>query len=145
MPAEQSLKSHVRIDPAHHPAILILAINVLVAIAWAFIAHTPGLPLRMWVVLVSITLFISSMKARLNPLKVQDRVIRLEERLRYAAVLSPSQLAVAETLPTRSLIALRFASDAQLPTLVERAAAEHLSPAQIKQAISPWRPDTHRV
>lgn len=145
MPPEQSLKSHTRLDPVHHAATLLLFLNVIVSIVWAFRSPTPGLPLRMWVVLVAIALLISSAKARMNPLKVQDRVIRLEEQLRYAAILTPARRAIADTLPLRSLIALRFASDAQLPSLVERAAAEHLTSAQIKQSIDPWRPDTHRV
>ena len=145
MPPEQSLKNHARIDPAHHPAILILFLNVLVAAVWAFRAPSPGLPLRMWVVLVAVALLLSSMKARMNALKVQDRVIRLEEKLRYAAILPPQQLALAEALPLRSLIALRFATDAQLPSLLERAAADRLTSAQIKQAITTWRPDNHRV
>lgn len=145
MPQEQTAQNHARLDPVHHPAIFILLLNVLVALVWAFVAHSPGLPLRMWVVLVSVALLISSAKARMNALKAQDRTIRLEEHLRFASLLSPAQLALARSLPTRSIIALRFATDEQLPSLVDRAAAENLTPAQIKQAISPWRPDTHRV
>ncbi len=145
MPRDQSLQNHARFDPVHHPAAFLLLLNVFVSIAWAFLARSPGLPLRMWVVLVSIALLISSAKARMNALKAQDRVIRLEEHLRYTALFSPSQLSLASTLPIRSVIALRFATDAQLPSLVERAAAEHLTPAQIKQSITTWRPDTYRV
>ena len=145
MPPEQSLKNHARFDPAHHPAIFLLLLNVLVAVVWAFRAPSPGLPLRMWVVLVAVALLLSSMKARMNAIKVQDRVIRLEEQLRYATLLSPQQLTLAGTLPLRSRIALRFATDAQFPALLDRTITDHLTPKQIKQAIGTWRPDTHRV
>ena len=145
MPAPQSYKSHARTDLAHHPAMLVLFLNVIVAIVWAFLAHTPGLPLRMWGLPRRHRPVGQQHEGKNKPPQSPGRVIRLEEQLRYTAVLSPAQLALAETLPTRSLIALRFATDAQLPQLVERAAAENLSPKQIKQAIAPWRPDTQRV
>ncbi len=145
MPQPQNARNHARIDLLHHPAILILVLNVVVAIIWAFVSHGPGLPLRLWLVIVSGTLAISSLKARMNPIRVQDRIIRLEEQLRYQALLSPSQLIASRTLPLSSLIALRFASDAELPVLLDRTVNEQLTPKQIKQAISAWQPDLHRV
>ena len=145
MPESQSLKNHTRVDLLHHPAILILVLNVIVAVIWAFVSPQPALALRMWVVIVSIALVIGSMKARMNPIAVQDRLIRLEEQLRYQTLLSPAQLGTAGSLPLRSIIALRFASDAELPALLLRAAAEQLTPKQIKAAITTWRPDTTRV
>ena len=146
MPAQpQTFQNHAANDPIHMPALLILVINVLVALVWSFVAHSPGLPLRMWVVLLSAALLLSSMKARSNAQRVQDRLIRLEERLRYAAVLSPDEAKQARTLPLPKLIALRFASDAELPALIDRTLREDLSPKQIKQAIADWQPDMHRV
>ena len=145
MPKPQTLKNHARFDPGHHPAVFLLALNVLVALIWAFVSHGPGLPLRMWVVLISVALAGSSLKARTNPLSVQDRLIRLEEQLRFQRLLSPEQLAKSQTLPLRSIIALRFASDAELPSLVDRAAGEKLTAKQIKALIAHWRPDTQRV
>jgi hypothetical protein len=81
------------------------------------------------------------LKIRLYTLKVQDRVIRLEERQRLTTLLPE---------PLRSRIpelseALRFASDAELSTLVGRALSEKLSRADIKKAIQTWRPDYWRV
>ena len=145
MPQPQNLSNHSRVDLLHHPAILILVLNVLVAVIWAFVSHGPGLPLRLWLVIVSGALAISSWKARMNPIRVQDRIIRLEEQLRYQALLSPSQLVTSRGLPLSSLIALRFASDSELPLLFDRAVNEHLTPKQIKQAIGAWHPDLHRV
>jgi hypothetical protein len=73
---------------------------------------------------------------------VQDRAIRAEEKLRYF-VLTGKPL--DSRLRMGQIIALRFASDEELPTLARRAAEESLTPAQIKQAIQHWRADLRRV
>ncbi len=77
--------------------------------------------------------------------KLQDRVIRLEMRLRCAELLMPAHQAIAARLPTPSIVALRFASDDELPVLVERAEREKLTPDQIKRAIRTWVPDWDRT
>src|SRR4051812_24316999 len=76
---------------------------------------------------------------------LQDRIIKLEMRLRAAAVLTPAQQAALLRLSKPQLIALRFASDAELPSLIERAEREQLSANQIKQAITNWVPDWDRT
>lgn len=85
--------------------------------------------------------------ARLSPLRAQDRLIRLEERIRMHRVLAPDLVARAEAaLRIRHYIALRFASDAELPTLVEQVLAKpDMTPKQIKQQIRTWRGDYFRV
>jgi hypothetical protein len=82
--------------------------------------------------------------SRIYVVRLQDRVIRLEMRLRLARLL-PQRPADIERLPVRQLVALRFASDTELPALVDRAVAEKLTPDQIKQAIRDWQPDYQRT
>lgn len=79
---------------------------------------------------------------RIFALKAQDRAIRAEENLRHFVLtgqLLPANLGVAQ------IVALRFASDAELPSLAAKAAAENLSSKAIKQAIQEWRADWYRV
>jgi len=76
---------------------------------------------------------------------VQDRVIRLEERLRIDRLAPASLSSRAYELTEQQLIALRFASDSELPGLVEKTLANKLPPKAIKAAIQSWRPDYWRV
>jgi transglutaminase-like putative cysteine protease len=80
--------------------------------------------------------------ARMYAIKVQDRVIKAEENLRYFALtgkLLPRELGV------KQIVALRFASDEEFVELAERAAKDGVSPIEIKRAVKNWRADTDRV
>jgi hypothetical protein len=77
--------------------------------------------------------------------KLQDRIIKLEMRMRCASLLTPAQQAIVLRLDKPQIIALRFASDAELGALVEQADREHLSADQIKRAIKNWVPDWDRT
>jgi predicted phage-related endonuclease len=77
--------------------------------------------------------------------KLQDRIIKLEMKIRFVQLLSPAAHAAAARLSTPQLVALRFASDEELPTLLERADKEHLTSDQIKRAVKHWVPDFDRT
>jgi len=77
--------------------------------------------------------------------KLQDRIIRLEMRVRAAGLMTPEQQRILASLPIKHVAALRFASDAELPALCERAAKERLTPDDIKRAVTNWVPDEDRT
>jgi Family of unknown function (DUF6526) len=77
--------------------------------------------------------------------RLQDRIIKLEMRLRSAQLLSGAQQATLNRLSNPQIVALRFASDEELPGLLERAEREQLTADQIKQAIKTWLPDLDRT
>lgn len=96
-------------------------------------------------IVLAVALLTLALKTRLYALKVQDRVIRLEERLRLTQLLAEPLRSRIPELTEDQLVGLRFASDAEIPKLVERALNEKLNRGQIKKAIQNWRPDYWRV
>jgi hypothetical protein len=139
----QTLANHTRIDPPFHYFVLpVFAITWIVSVIFA-VRH-PGF-VHIWIVVFNSAIIVAIIRGRQYALKVQDRVIRLEERLRLATLLSDSLRPQIATLSERQLIALRFASDAEVPVLVERTLSANLAPADIKKAIKSWRPDYWRV
>jgi hypothetical protein len=146
MPEPQTYKNHTRFDPIWHFFILpMLLVDIFFSI-YVTIHHWPEhRALFSWWIVIAIVLFFAVGKARSHSMVVQDRVIRLEEKLRFAALLPADLLARSQALSVRQIIALRFASDDELPGLVKRALDENLTEKQIKQAINTWRPDYLRV
>jgi hypothetical protein len=146
----QTFANHTRLDPPFHFFLLpIFALGVLLCLVH-FFAHITHGDLRDHVhafllILLALALLILVFKVRTYPLKVQDRVIRLEERLRLTQLLSEPLRSRIPQLSEQQLCALRFASDAEVPKLVERTLNENLSRADIKKAIQNWRPDYWRV
>jgi len=138
----QTFANHARFDPPYHFfAMPVLAITVLVAI-WNLIQNASFY--SAWMVVVALALVVLAFKCRLYALKVQTRVIRLEERLRLAKLLPESLRAKIPQLTEGQLVALRFAPDAEIPGLVEKALA-NVPNREIKKAIVKWRPDYFRV
>lgn len=139
----QTFANHTRLDPLYHFfALPVFAICIIAAIIH-FVMH-PSLHSALLFV-VSVAAAIAVVKLRTYPLKVQDRVIRLEERLRLISLLPEPLRSRIPELTEGQLVALRFASDAEVPKLAERALSEKLAPADIKKAIQNWRPDCWRV
>jgi hypothetical protein len=141
--AQQSLKNYTRFDPLYHfflsPLAIFFVVESIVRIVrnpdWNSVVH----------LLAAIFAFVALLKLRLYPLKVQDRVIRLEERLRLKELLPPAQQSRIPELTESQLIALRFASDAELTDVANKALDAKSSGKQIKQSIRDWRPDYWRV
>jgi len=140
----QSYANHSRWHPPFHyflaPSSLVLLILTVVNV----VRHYQRLDA--WILLLIGILFpVAVLLVRLNPLRAQDRLIRLEERLRMREQL-PSELATRiGELSEAQLIALRFASDEELIALVPKVLATGMPSKEIKKAIVTWRPDTFRV
>ena len=144
--SEQNLKSHGRLDP-------LLSLRALL--------HFGGQPcLRVfhmvrhwetsyfagpWFVVLSLAAFLAVFKLRAYPLKVQDRVIRLEERLRLQALAPAAWHAQIYRLTEDQLIGLRFAADDEVVELAKQALEHNLTRKQIKERIKNWRADYWRV
>jgi hypothetical protein len=143
MPKPQSFANHAKFDPPFHFFVLpVLLVNIFVVAFFYF--RSPGLG-GAWIVLVSVALLVFAGRTRSFVTHLQDRIIRLEERLRLAAVLPEPLRSRISELSDSQLIALRFAGDAELHALVQRALDEKLSRRDIKKAIVYWRPDYARV
>jgi hypothetical protein len=146
----QTFANHVRLNPPFHFFVLPVFATALIWAVVRFFMHlgqrSAGGNFRAFLIIVlaaaAATLVL---KARQYPLKVQDRVIRLEERLRLMQLLPEPLRSRIPELTEDQLCGLRFASDAEVAKLTERALNEKLGRKQIKQAIQNWRPDYWRV
>lgn len=144
MSQTQTYSNHTRWYPLVHFVVMPIFILNFLFQAFRFYQE-PGLDRGVWVV-VCIGFVLLSLAARLQALTAQDRVIRLEERLRYREALSNDLAKRAADLRTGQIIALRFASDNELSDLVERTLkGEFQKGKDIKLAIKNWRGDYLRV
>ena len=141
---EQNFDNHVRfVPPYHYVAFPILLVNLLYRLYWLSGGFTFDAILD---VLVGVALIIVALFARVFALGAQDRVIRLEMRLRMRELLPDDlQGRINDFTPTQ-MVGLRFASDAELPALARKVLDENIVKATpIKQAVKDWQPDLHRV
>jgi hypothetical protein len=142
---EQNYGNHAKLVPTFHFFVLpVLALNVVqsiirlvrMGINWNGIVA----------VLTAVALLFLAFHARLFALKVQDRVIRLEERQRLSRLLPAGQQGRIEEFTTAQLVGLRFASDAELPELARRVLEEKVTDLKrIKQSVKQWRGDYLRA
>jgi hypothetical protein len=142
---EQNFANHTKIFPPFHFFVVpVLFINLGVQLYWmkAFWFSYTGI----FGVLMALALIVGFFSARLFALSVQDRVIRLEERLRYQRLLPADLQARIEEFTVAQLVSLRFASDAELPALARKVLDEKLNERKaIKQLVKSWKPDYLRA
>jgi hypothetical protein len=139
----QNLKNHGRLDPPFHlfvmPVFAAALIIAIVHLVRHFNFHS-GL-----MVVLAIAAIILVVKVRMYSIKVQDRVIRLEERLRLQSLAPQEWHAQFAHLSEDQLIGLRFAGDDEVVSLAKLALEQKLTRKQIKERIKSWRADDWRV
>lgn len=140
----QSYATHRRIWPLFHFVLQpILLANFIWAVTRAVRAPEGA---TLWGAVVAFALLVLAATSRLAALRVQDRLIRLEMRVRCRELLPAELHARFDELRPRQLVALRFAGDRELPELVRRTlAGEFAKPDEIKRAITDWKADYLRV
>ena len=143
--AVQNYSNHRRYVPAFHyvllPMLLLTLIGAVVNLVRSWDDHQ-RLYSASLIVVLTVAMMMLSIISRLFALKAQDRAIRAEENLRHFAMTGKL---LDPRLTTRQVVALRFASDAELAGLVRKAADTAMAPDDIKRAVQSWRADTHRV
>jgi hypothetical protein len=140
--AEQSFKNHTH-RPTHTAVAALFALLALI-----FMVRTMffGRDMRDWAILSAILAVIVLVSiSRVYTVRLQDRIIMLEVKVRAAELLNAGQDAQLAKLSSKQIAALRFASDEEFGALLDRAARENLSPKDIKAAIRNWRPDFYRT
>jgi hypothetical protein len=142
-PGQQSLKNHARFDPPFHFGLIWIFLANLVVSIVCVVKHPCFY--SAWFVVMSVAAILVLLKMRLYPLKVQDRVIRLEERLRLQALAPAEWHTQIYKLTEDQLIGLRFAADDEVVVLAKLALEHNLTRKQIKERIKDWRPDNWRV
>ena len=141
---KQTFDTHARYVPGYHYVLGFLLVIFLVRTIVQFV-RAPGGPALFGLVL-SVSLVLMYWYARVFALTVQDRVIRLEERLRLDELLPPELRPRVGEFTRRQLVALRFASDAELPALARKVLEERIEDEkEIKRLITDWRPDHLRA
>jgi hypothetical protein len=144
MAATQTYATH-----RHNPRLtgigflFVLIAIVALSLRWFDIGGQPMLAAGVAALIAAVIVLL--LISRLYTTALQDRIIRLEMRVRAAELLSPQQQTALSRLSKPQIVALRFASDAELPALLERAQREHLTADQIKRAIKDWVADLDRT
>ena len=143
--AEQNFSNHARFFPPFHFFVLpVLLINFF----WSLYRwKTSGFSVDGFeYVVLAAALAAGFVSARIMTLSVQDRVIRLEERLRYERLLPADLKPRIGDFTVSQYVSLRFASDAELPALARKVLDEKLNDRKtIKQLIKNWKPDYLRA
>jgi len=140
--AEQSFKNHAH-RPTHTAIVWVFALIALVLMVQAMRVDAGR---RDWAIIaIVLAIFELGWISRVYIVKLQDRIIMLEVKVRAAELLAAGQDAQLAKLNSKQIAALRFASDEEFGALLERAARENLAPKEIKASIKTWRADLHRT
>jgi uncharacterized protein YqhQ len=139
----QDFKHHSRLHPPFHIVSFFFLFLNLVAVIVHLVRHQTWW--NGWLLVMSIVVFVPFFLIRTYAIKVQDRVIRLEERMRLRELAPADWRLQIERLSLDQCIGLRFASDAEVVALARQALEENLNRKQIKERIKNWRPDHWRV
>ena len=144
MPEQQSYQSHRRYFPAHHFIVVpILVVNFFIQ-AWRLVQN-PTFDTG-WVALVSLALMVFAFTSRVMALTAQNRIIRLEERMRLARLMPAEDQTRIDELATRHLVGLRFADDSEVVDLARRCLSGELQTAEdVKKNVKTWRADFLRA
>jgi hypothetical protein len=141
----QNYVNHRRMHPLFHYLLTLLTaalfISAVTGLVRSFQAGNQVYSAFLFLI-ISIIFIIIFLIIRSYPLKAQDRAIRAEENLRHFVL---TQKLLDPKLSLKQIVALRFASDSEFPSLCEKAAAEQLTPDAIKKSIQAWRDDNERI
>ena len=142
--AEQTFKNHSKFVPLYHYVTLpLLALNLVQATV--VLVRVPHVTHAI-AVLTALALILTALFARVFALRVQDRVIRLEMRLRLAQILPADQRKQIDALSKDQMIGLRFASDAEMPDLVKTVLDRNIqNKTEIKRLVKNWVGDYDRA
>lgn len=141
---KQGYSNHVRYYPPHHFVFYPIALAML-AIAIRFAIKENDMVWWMISALIVLVGWLSFMVRQHYALTLQNRMVRLEMRYRYYRLTQKAFEPVELQLSFGQIAALRFASDEELPALVEKTLVAKLSPGAIKKSIKKWLPDHMRV
>jgi hypothetical protein len=140
----QSFENHVHRPVQTALGYLFLAVAVVAfALRWFGIGGRVSFAIGLLSLCASVTMLL--VISRTYTTRLQDRIIKLEMRVRTASLLTPEQQRLLGQLDNKQIAALRFASDAELAALLERAVREKLPPKEIKRAIKSWTADLDRT
>jgi len=143
---EQNYSNHVRYYTPHHFIYYpVLGIAFLMAVGCAFAFSQQAYLWAAIAVLLLLIAILSFMMRQHYALNNQNRIVRLELRLRYYILTQQRLEPIEQQLSFGQLAALRFAPDEELPALIRRAIDDRLSADEIKRAIKNWQPDNMRA
>src|ERR1700679_2392161 len=143
MTEPQNFANHTRRDPLFHfIAVPLMLANFIISIVWA--VQRPNFH-HIWFAVFSFAVLVLTLMVRMYSAKVQDRVIRLEERLRLQSLAPQEWHAQIYKLTEDQLIGLRFAPDDEVVDLAKQPLEQSLTRKQIKERIKSWRADNWRI